>query len=59
MYIITGITALTTYLLCGHNGHNAIKNNGKENNGYLEYVPPSEACTVSPLYYYTFEEEEF
>ena len=72
MYIITGITALTTYLLCGHNGHNgpnAIKNKGKENihqskkinnkNGYLEYVPPSEACTVSPLYYYTFEDEEF
>lgn len=59
MYIITGITALTTYLLCspplGQNRKNENRNN---KHGYLEYVPPSEACTVSPLYYYTFEEEE-
>ena len=60
MYIITVITALTTYILCGPKGKNVNENKKIDNkNGYLEYVPPSEACTVSPLYYYTFEEEEF
>ena len=60
MYLITGITAFTTYMLCS-----PVENNENENkkiykkNGYLEYVSPSEACTISPLYYYTFDEEEF
>jgi hypothetical protein len=67
MYLITGITALTTYILCGNkDGYKEDykekynnDNNIQQEEYYVDYVPPSEAYIISPLYYYTFDDEEF
>jgi len=67
MYLITGITALTTYILCGNKEEYKDEYKEKYNNDnniqqedyYVDYVPPSEAYIISPLYYYTFDDEEF
>jgi hypothetical protein len=71
MYLITGITALTTYILCGNKEEYKDEykdeykekynndNNIQQEEYYVDYVPPSEAYIISPLYYYTFDDEEF
>ena len=67
MYLITGITALTTYILCGNKEEYKedykeeynYDNNIQQEEYYVDYVPPSEAYIISPLYYYTFDDEEF